>query len=246
MMGLIFPNADLMISWLSRESDRSIEVMQAIRIGHYIPPTPFAIGPPPLPQHLRDMLDIFARLKYWSRLWIVQEVILAKDILVGWGNMFLPWQHIANLGLICAGRVPIRFESFVHVSQRTNEYEENWVKFVMERAQRNLSLRDPGHSPAPVGGLKPPSLYSLITTFVGQQCFNPRDKVVGLLGLLPNHAAYLADYEKPIDEYFREVCKYAFTTAGIGGEWDKTKFQRCLGGMLGLSASEYLVLVENK
>ncbi len=243
IMGLIFSNTDLMISWLGRESDRSVDVMQAICIGHDIGPIPFAIGQPPLPQHLRDMLDIFARLEYWSRLWIVQEIILAKDILVGWGNVFLPWQNIVNVGLCCAGRFPIRFQSLAHSRQWTNEYDENWVKLVMMKEQREFSLRDAGRSADLVGRMEPPNLYALIVQFAGLQCINPRDKVVGLLGLLPNDAAHLADYEKPIDEYFREVCKYAFTTAGIHGEWDKRNFQYRLGDMLGLSASEYSVLV---
>ena len=64
----------------------SVEVMQAINIGHELKPVPLYLGPLPLLQHLREMLDIFDSLKYWSRLWIVQEIVLAKDILVSWGT----------------------------------------------------------------------------------------------------------------------------------------------------------------
>lgn len=92
MMGNIFSNAYLLIAWLGPESDRSIEVMQAIRT--YEPslePVPISFAPPSFSQHLRDMLNIFGNIDYWSRLWVVQEIILAKDILISWGDEFLPW-----------------------------------------------------------------------------------------------------------------------------------------------------------
>jgi hypothetical protein len=240
IMGQIFSNADFVIAWLGVESDRSVEVMQAINIGPELKPVPFSIGPTPLPQHLRDMLDIFDSLKYWSRLWIVQEIMLAKDILVSWGNEFLPWYKITNVGLCRARRVPIKFESFEHANQMTNEYEENWVKLVMEKERRRTFFhRDPGSSTGDIGSMKPPSLYALIVQFAGHGCLIPRDKVIGLLGLLPDDAAHLADYSTPNEEYFLEVCKYAFITAQINGEWAKTRFQRLLGESLGLPASDY-------
>ncbi|CZR68303.1 uncharacterized protein PAC_18202 [Phialocephala subalpina] len=225
MMGQIFSNADFMIAWLGLESDRSVEAMQAIST--YRPkllPVPLSIGPLPLPQHLRDMLNIFGSLKYWSRLWIVQEIMLAKDILISWGNEFLPWYKVTNF---------------------TNEYEENWVKLVMEKERRNFFLRDPGRSAGDIGSMKPPSLYALIVQFAGHGCIVPRDKVIGLLGLVPDDAAHLADYSTPKDEYFREICKYAFITARINGEWAKTRFQCLLGEILGLSAYEYSVRISN-
>jgi hypothetical protein len=245
-MGQIFSNADFVIAWLGVESDRSVEVMQAINIGHELKPVPLYLGPLPLLQHLREMLDIFDSLKYWSRLWIVQEIVLAKDILVSWGNEFLPWYKITNVVLCCAGRFPIKFGSFEHAKQMTSEYEENWVKLVMEKERRrNFFHRDPGRSAGDIGSMKPPSLYALIVQFAGHGCLVPRDKVIGLLGLLPDDAAHLADYSTPTEEYFREVCKYAFITAQINGEWAKTRFQRLLGESLGLSASEYSVRISN-
>jgi hypothetical protein len=246
MMGQIFSNADFVIAWLGVESDRSVEVMQAINIGPGLRVVGLSLGPTPLPQHLREMLDIFDSLKYWSRLWVVQEIILAKDILVSWGNEFLPWYKITNVGHCRARRVPIRYESLEHADQMTNEYEENWVKLVMEKERRRIfSPKDPGRSDGDVGSMKPPSLYALIVQFAGHGCLVPRDKVIGLLGLLPDDAAHLADYSTPKEEYFREVCKYAFITAKINGEWSKTRFQRLLGESLGLSVGEYLVSISN-
>jgi hypothetical protein len=250
MMGQIFSNAEFVIAWLGVESDRSVEVMQAINIGPELKPVAFSLGRPPLPQHLSEMLDIFDSLKYWSRLWVVQEIMLAKDVLVSWGNQFLPWYKIINVGLCRCPRVPISFESFEYAGQMTNEYEENWVKLVMEKERRRIfSERDPGDpesSAGDSGSMKPPNLYALIVQFVGHGCLVPRDKVIGLLGLLPDDAAHLADYSTPKEEYFREVCKYAFTAAQINGEWAKNQFQRLLGESLGLSAGEYSVRISNQ
>ena len=245
MMGQIFSNAYLLIAWLGPESDRSVEVMQAIRT--YEPslePVPISFAPPSFSQHLRDMLNIFGILDYWSRLWIVQEIILAKDILISWGNDFLPWYKIKNVGLLNSGRFPIRVGSYEHAIQLTNEYEEGWAKLVKEKERRNLFLRNAGRSTGDTGTIRPASLYSLIVQFASHKCLVPRDKIIGLLGLVPDNAAHLADYSTPIHKYFLEVCEYAFTTAAINGEWAKMRFQRLLGESLGLSVSEYSVHIE--
>ncbi|KIM95630.1 hypothetical protein OIDMADRAFT_33720 [Oidiodendron maius Zn] len=161
-----------------------------------------------------------------------------------WGNEFLPWYKIKNVGLLNIGKFPVRFESFEHAIQFTNEYEEGWTKLVNEKERRNLLLGDAGRPTSHAGSIKPASLYGLVIQFASHKCLVPRDKVIGLLGLVPDNAAHLADYSTPIHKYFLEVCKYAFTTAPINGEWAKTRFQRLLGESLGLSASEYSVHIE--
>ena len=246
LMGQIFSNADFAIAWLGPESDRSAEVMQAI--SNYEPspePVSFSFSPPSLPQHLRDILDIFGGLSYWSRVWIVQEIILAKDVLVSWGNQFLPWYKVTNVGLSRSGKVPVGFASFEHISQLTHEYDEDWVRLVMEKERKKMFLRGPERQVGDTRSIKPASLYALIVQFAGHGCSDPRDKVIGLLGLAPDDAAHLADYSTQIDEYFKEVCKYVFTTAQINGEWAKTRFQSLLGENLGLPASVYSVRVSN-
>jgi hypothetical protein len=220
--------------------------MQAIRNYKTLPePVPFSISPPPLPQYLRDMLDIFGGLSFWSRVWIVQEVILAKDVLVSWGNEFLPWYKIKNVGFSRSGRFPVRLESLEHASQFTNEYDEDWVRLLMEKGRKEMFLRGPERPVCDTRSLKPASLYALVVQFAGHGCSDPRDKVIGLLGLAPDDAAHLADYSTPIEEYFKEVCKYVFTAAQINGEWTKTRFQSLLGNNLGLPASIYSVRFSN-
>lgn len=246
-MRQIFSNADFTIAWLGIESDCSVEVMQAI--SDYEPdmtPVPLSFGKPPLPRHLGNMLNIFGGLTYWSRLWIVQEIILANDILVVWGNELLPWYKIINIGIRCSARVPIRIASLEHACQHTNDYDENWVKLVLEKERREIFLGDPGKADGDIHrAMQPASLYALIVQFAGHGCLVPRDKVIGLLGLIPDDAAYLIDYSTPIEEYFREVCKYVFITAPIRGDLTKAQFQRLLGESLGISASEYSVLISN-
>ena len=79
---------------------------------------------------------------------------------------------------------------------------------------------DPGRPVGDTESFKPAGLYALIVQFADHGCSDPRDKVIGLLGLVPDDAAHLADYSTPIEEYFKEVCKYAFTTASINDEWN--------------------------
>src|SRR2546430_2143310 len=115
----------------------------------------------------------------------------------------------------------------------------------MKKERKKWSPKEPERQGGDPGSIKPASLYALIVQFAGHGCSDPRDKVIGLLGLLPDDAAHLADYSTHIDEYFKEVCKYAFAIAPITGEWAKTRFQSLLGENLGLPASMYSVLVSN-
>jgi Heterokaryon incompatibility protein (HET) len=105
LMDKIFSHAQVVVAWLGPSSEGSIEAMESIR--SYAPPDDmkivnFSMSPVLFPENLQRSIVRFGRLEYWSRAWIIQEFLLAKDVLVLWGDESLPWNKLKDLLLGCA------------------------------------------------------------------------------------------------------------------------------------------------
>jgi hypothetical protein len=70
LMGQIYSEAAFVLLWPGRDTDRGSEVLNT--------------GGP-----VRSKLD---KNRYWTRLWIVQEIMLAKDIMVYYNLEWVEWE----------------------------------------------------------------------------------------------------------------------------------------------------------
>lgn len=93
-MSSIFRNADLVVVWLGLE----IDISQAfINGGIAIVETPWLTIPgSDHPHNLHDYerLRSACERPYWSRLWVVQEIILANNLGIRYGSIGLPWNKL--------------------------------------------------------------------------------------------------------------------------------------------------------
>ncbi|KIW07805.1 uncharacterized protein PV09_01727 [Verruconis gallopava] len=240
LMRQIFSNARSVIAWLGPESENSSRVMKTIN--EYQPqaaPVALSFMPLRMPEDVRAALLILQALPYWRRLWIVQEIILARNILLLWGEDGMCWNQLANICLGCGLDIGPqgRMVTAEYAEQNINERSEGWIKLVMRKKKIEAYLKGSSRQKTEGGDIKSPSLYALIMEFSEQECREPRDKVIGLLGLLFDEATELGDYSVPLEEYYEMVCRYAFRTADIKGDWSKQRFQGCLRRSLGLPVS---------
>jgi heterokaryon incompatibility protein (HET) len=249
MMGKIFSLADLVISYLGPESDESIEVMSIMSRIEYRQPIDLTLTN-------LGRLEALNRANYWTRIWIVQEVLLAKNIVLGWGYQFVSWAALEYL-LYCLRKpwtAPTSHgiqNDFTFVikdtilrttvnmgSARIGEESDTipeWAKLVGQRLWR-LESRIPSSL---FVQQKSPSLESLITHFGRYRCTEVMDKVIGLLGLVNAEIAHLADYSMPLEHFFREVCKYVFNEKQYSSQESRMRFQCFLGANLGLSSTVF-------
>lgn len=142
---------------------------------------------------LRRYLIQFLSLPWWTRLWTVQEVVLAKsadmhcglhvmsgDVLFeSLGNIF---RHV----LTCC----------VDKGVRTRESDLIWTSLIRLESiniRRNWSNAF--------------SIFHLFSTFRIRQAHDPRDKIFGLLGLASEQylGAIVPDYTRSTEEIYREV-----------------------------------------
>ena len=121
----------------------------------------------------------FLSQPWWSRVWILQEVAVARKALLIWGSANLEW------GLFSAARVISQLYQPV-------DLEGNIPPVFMFS----------GNEPRPLN-----SLYSLIHTARSCRSSDPRDKIYALLNLLGGHVAHklVADYNKPLLTLYVEL-----------------------------------------
>jgi len=131
-----------------------------------------------------EALTSLCKRSYWQRMWIVQEIILARNVRVLCG------QHSTDLRNI--------LES-VHLWYYYRDFAEIFTHF---RPFRTLFLCFTSHRSIKPTGMP---LLRLILYFGRQFCTLPHDKVYGLLGLTNNTQAIHVDYSVMLQILFFKI-----------------------------------------
>ena len=132
--------------------------------------------------------------KYWRRLWIIQELVLARSIVIQLGSFLLGWEALEHF--FFQSRLP---EDQILVKFRGDAVQtlsglRNSVPFKIYQ-QRN------DHSGAGTN----PALFDLFYLHRDAQCLQVQDKLFGLLGMSAEccQLAILPDYDIPLSTLCR-------------------------------------------
>ncbi|KAF2169484.1 hypothetical protein M409DRAFT_20698 [Zasmidium cellare ATCC 36951] len=154
-MDRIFARANEVSAWLGNQNDPRYlflreEAVMTLEIDDYIP---------------YDHVPELANRPFWSRMWIVQEIVLAKHVRL----------HIGNTS--------IDFSSF---SSQLEDYEgahkKDLERILAYVKARSLDVREVSYP-----------LLELLLDFGSCQCQDPKDKVFALLGMIPGHERRILD-----------------------------------------------------
>ncbi|KAK5103514.1 hypothetical protein LTS08_002929 [Lithohypha guttulata] len=123
------------------------------------------------------ILEAFVSLRYWSRMWTVQEIVLASNVKICYGEKIVPeaW-----------------FQIILYVVQH------------MPMASKELGPGDPTRSPCCVslklreevsrsGGVQV-NMFHMLRKFRGHECTMPQDKIYALRALASDGSAIPVDY----------------------------------------------------
>jgi len=124
-------------------------------------------------------LECFFENPYWKRLWVVQEIMLARYIRIICGETLLSWEELRRF---CLSSMPQLAPQLQHSVPR----QMTWL------VDHALSA-------------KTYTFTNLLITFSSSQCHNPIDKVYGLQGLLATDARIRIDYAKENEEVFLDT-----------------------------------------
>lgn len=181
LMREIYSKASVVVIWLGRESNDSNVAMEYVAKKGLAPLKPKGPGYRALWTRAQGkaLYDLCFR-PYWRRVWIIQEILNAQEIVVMCGTKRFEWRAFESL-YHKAKVLDLRGWIFHH-EFATGLLEGPAMTTVWQRAH----YRHPD-TPAPL-------LQELLKVFQDWQCSDSRDKVYGLLGLVGTAEIIAADY----------------------------------------------------
>ena len=108
----------------------------------------------------RDLLRLLADSEYWTRIWIIQEVLHARSLWLMVGASLIPWKPLEGLRILDKGFTLILSDG----GTAANAFLQIWDY----RRGKNARM----------------TLKYLVQDFHKSQCHDPRDRIYGMLGML--------------------------------------------------------------
>lgn len=175
-----FEQASAVIGWLggSNISQAASIMTRALNSSHYRCPD----APRPSILLVSKMLQAMAVLRtdsYWTRLWVVQEVVLARGFWMLCQDVFLSWNDYNNLSeykeVLCRELVTVD-------ESRRLSYDQLWqLEYVSQRHRIDPFIK----------GVRTDRSCDINTisesfeVFGRVSCMGARDRIYGMLGMLP-------------------------------------------------------------
>ncbi|CAI9631268.1 unnamed protein product [Alternaria burnsii] len=200
MMSDIYRRATYVYVWLGKSNDRTEAVMKALKSSYrrYHGPEPLVkssktsskMSGDGTPMQVEDVISTLALRHffgnpYWLRLWIVQEIMLARYIRVICGETLLSWDELKRFCSSTPSNV------YVNGNVYLDDVVPLQVKWLTDHA---LSARHYSYA-------------ELLVTFSASQCENPQDRVFGLQGLIPDAERAEIDYGKSAHQIFPQTAE---------------------------------------
>ena len=122
-------------------------------------------------QIVKDLFGIFGLCTVWRRVWIVQELILAKDILIIYGLRTLKWRIVADIAIEHGLRAKY-FDPFF------DDIGSNCIQSILSVSIKRDSMDNPSAQP---------DLLKTWASFHQCQSKDSCDMIFGLLNLADDH-----------------------------------------------------------
>ena len=170
------------------------------------------------------------RKRYWSRVWIVQEIMNARHIIVFCGSKSFDWECLTNIFLSLKSiRLLGQFALYYH--GREIEDSEAAV-LVMEKHSWDNRPQIEGNGIC---------LSTLIERYHHSECTNILDKVYGLLGLSSDADYFEVDYRKSTETVYNEVLEFVCLNQ-LDQRHKMKVFERTLSADFGFIPTQHPVL----
>jgi Heterokaryon incompatibility protein (HET) len=190
----IYSQTRKVLVWLGPTSEDSVVAMKLIKDLSKWNRREHPIGTSWAPKYDQAECRALERLllrSYWSRVWIIQEVMLASQLIIYCGSLFVPWESLGfgnavklYFFFICpkcpwrSGGDPNSMASFL---------DANRIKGRPLAAEK-YDLRD---------------WMRISGTSIST---DPRDKIYGLLAITSDGDRIVVDYSKSLSTVYRDVC----------------------------------------
>jgi hypothetical protein len=226
LMSSIYSKAELVVSWLGEEKDDSAVAFKLLRSRE--PETTKLLKELSGQTENHPMRGFFGR-SYWERLWIVQEILLAKQAIILCGDEICSWDD---------------------VDHQFSVYTFNLVHSRSFRNERHLKHRDVVWSLV-MHRKNTFEICSVFQAFATQKCELPHDNIYGLLGLVPqevkqSQGILSADYAKSPVEVLRGLTIYLAEFATKLGHGTNIDIVHTLAHQMGIKPPQSLRMTAAK
>ena len=188
LMRSIYSNARRVISWLGEFDDESNIAMDYLSSNAWVGSN--RLDAPA--NVINALASLFSR-PYWTRVWIIQEVAVARHILIVCGDRTLLWEML---------------QQFVPLTRAISGVSGGvWSALARPRKLMRLTLRDEQ------------DVIDILREGIDLKASVPADKVYGLLGLFPAGLKdrLTIDYRQPLCKVVEDVLK-AYLDESQGSE----------------------------
>ena len=156
--------------------------------------------------HLWRLVLEVCNSKYWNRLWIIQEIGLAKRVTVFYGRAFCDWVDLSMpISILTYWRETFsqRFDNTAGKSLGFWFKGSAVAKFLEKKDFGTRGFRQLGQM------TNSESLTYLLSISANSYCLEPRDRIYGLLGFLikARRAQIPVDYSKSLYQIYEDVIK---------------------------------------
>ncbi|KAI2602746.1 HET-domain-containing protein [Hypoxylon sp. NC1633] len=186
MMKRIFSTAASVVVWLGDVAGSVYDTLEMILKYNWSQGKKNLLSCPE--ESLRGLEELFNR-PWWKRIWIVQEVVAARELVVLLGDTFFPWVMLENL---CRGIQRAEFLSHpLALMIRSCGYQ----KFTaLDHFRRNRTM----------------PLVRFVHCTQDYQATDSRDKLYALLGMASDLSAdeIIPNYSKPVQEVFLGLVRF--------------------------------------
>ena len=193
MIGEIFRRAKTVLVWLGPHSDGSERLF-----GQLNPQASISTISSNLNAEEQAITGTWVKLlsrQYWNRTWIVQEVLLARSLLVFCGPGCLDWDTLTNRFL--ETRMEKQSAGYFHGYQEA-------VRRFRYLYKRKSELRESASTSTESTATS--DIFNIILDSKGTECEDTRDKVYALLSLSSTPTSILPDYTISTAQLLVSLC----------------------------------------
>lgn len=210
MMGEIYSRASQVIVWLGDEGKHTKaafdhfhewdDFLQVERLQDPVDPTLFLEKKYPYPEIsvVCGLLEIFSKRKWWTRMWTLQEILLAEEVTVLCGSSEVKWETFTKIAKVwISSTSPQIVGALAHMA---GPYGGNNSPWPINQILLRLDIVGAASFRAFFRQSGRPRFFEWIHAIARRACLDSRDKVFGLLGLSPRDLNIKPDYS-----WFKDV-----------------------------------------
>ena len=190
IMGQIFQSAAMVLSWLGPENakiEQAFDLMSRVwslsNVEDQSDNLP-TMGTSDSENDLWEVVEEVCSLQYWSRVWVVQEILLSSNNYLLCGTRSLPWQVFANF----ISLIDVRFHCPPHHSRTINDSMARSYAvskpYAMVRPELQWRIgNELRHDYGKGWDTEEHNCFRILTMFGERECADPLDHVYALLSL---------------------------------------------------------------